>query len=278
MSSTKTLKIEALTIYPVKSCAGIALERARLDAFGLVGDRRWMLVDLAGEFINQLSRPRLSLIQTALAPDGLVLRAPGMPPLSLSEGQHEAHHSVHVMYKNEVSAARVSDVASQWFSEFLGAPHELVALTDDIDRRVKPKYTSPHIAAGALHDRVGFADDFPHLLATVESLERLNRELPAPVDMRRFRPNIVVSGAEAFAEDGWRVLRAASGVELLFGKPCVRCAMITVDPDEGARRGPEPTRSLARLHTLEQGVCFGVLLTHRGEGSLEVGELLEVVE
>lgn len=275
---TETLRIEALMIYPVKSCAGIALERAELDAFGLAGDRRWMLTDASGAFVNQLAQPRLSLIQASSTAKGIELRAPGMQTLNVSSGQREAAHSVHIMYKREVSAARVSEAASRWFTEFLGSPHELVALTDDIERRVKPKYTRAHAGAGALHDRVGFADDFPHLLATVESLQHLNHVLDAPVDMRRFRPNIVVSGGEAFAEDGWRVLRAESGVELLFGKPCVRCAMITVDPDEGARRGPEPTRSLARLHTLEAGVCFGVLMTHRGVGALEVGEMLEVVE
>ena len=96
--------------------------------------------------------------------------------------------------------------------------------------------------------------------------------------MERFRPNLVVGGAPAFAEDGWNGLRVG---EVIFrvAKPCSRCSVITVDPATG-ETGPEPLRTLATYRKREGGVMFGVnLVAIAGiPGELRAEDRVEILE
>jgi uncharacterized protein YcbX len=76
--------------------------------------------------------------------------------------------------------------------------------------------------------------------------------------MRRFRPSVVVSGAPAWAEDGWRRLRIGA-VTFRSVKGCDRCVLTTVDPDTAAK-GHEPLFALARHRRWDGKVWFGVNL------------------
>ena len=78
------ITLSALNVYPVKSAAGIALSTARVDARGLAGDRRWMVVDENRTFLTQRMHPRLALVSVAIAGDGVILTAPRMPALAVS--------------------------------------------------------------------------------------------------------------------------------------------------------------------------------------------------
>ena len=78
-----TAAITGIFSYPVKSCRGIAHERAQLAATGFEGDRHWMLVRPNGRFVTQRELPRLALVGTQLTPTSLALTAPGMPTLEV---------------------------------------------------------------------------------------------------------------------------------------------------------------------------------------------------
>lgn len=233
-SSDAACTLQALWIHPVKACAGLAVESAVLDTTGLALDREWMLVDEADEFLSQRDCPRLALVRPQIRADDLVLRAPGMLALHVALDRVESPRRVRV-WNDEVEAWDLGALAAQWFSDFLGRPARLVRFDPDRPRRADRLWTGDRDVATA------FADAFPLLVTSTASLAELNRRLAAqglaPVDQRRFRPNLVLDGLEAHDEDHIDEIAfdAADGaVRLKLVKPCVRCSVPDVDPDDAA--------------------------------------------
>ncbi|HLL52799.1 MAG TPA: MOSC N-terminal beta barrel domain-containing protein [Myxococcaceae bacterium] len=261
--------VSSLFVYPVKSARGLAVPRARVSDRGFAWDRRFMVVDPEGSFLTQRELPRLALVEVALGEGRLTLRAPGQlaleVPLPPDTG---ARREVEVW--GDVCPAGVIPGAGAWLEGFLGTPCELVYMPDEV-RRPTPADSA---RAGAA-DRVGFADAFPFLLTTTASLEELARR-GADVPMDRFRPNLVVSGCEPFAEDGWRRIRVG-GVVFHVVKPCDRCATTTVDQATG-ETGKEPLRTLASFRRREGKVYFGQNLLHEGSGEVAVGDPVVVLD
>ncbi len=264
------MRLAAIHVYPVKSATGISPEAWPVDAFGLAGDRRWMVIDGDGDFVSQRDLPALARIKTQLFPDGVLLNAPDAEPFLLRRSQ-QASADVTV-WRDTVAAALVDGGADAWLSGALGEPGlRIVYMPDDTVRQADTTYA-------AEGDRVSFADGFPFLLASAAALDHLNAKLDTPVTMSRFRPNLVVEGAEPHAEDGWKRVRIG-GIEFDVVKPCGRCQMVTVDPTVGARDGKEPLRTLSTYRRTASGeVTFGQNLVHRGHGTLHVGDEVEVLE
>jgi hypothetical protein len=263
--------LTSLTVYPLKSCAGLPLTRATVEPLGLQHDRRWMAVRPDGSFMTGRELPALVRVRAVPAPTGLHLSAPGMPDLEVHLPPSDAPRLDVTVWDDTCSAARASAQADRWLSQYLGEPTVLVHVDARMERPVDPKYAAPE-------DRVGFADGFPLLLISAASLADLNQRLPHPVPMARFRPNLVVSGTAAFAEDGWKRLRIGS-VELAAVKPCARCVFTTVDP-ETARADPEqePLRTLSTYRRTGGKVMFGQNIIVRRPGILQVGDAVEVLE
>jgi uncharacterized protein len=261
------VQISELYVYPVKGAAGIPLRQATLDDFGIRHDRRWMIVDAAGRFITQRNQPRLALLQPELEPDRLVLSSPMCGRVELPLEAHGPARRVQV-WDDVTDAVDAGDVAAGFVSRHLDAAVRLLFMPDNTLRQVSLDYARPG-------DRVSFADGFPLLLIGQASLDELNRRLPDPVAMVRFRPNIVVAGATPHAEDGWRRLRVGD-VDLDVVKPCARCAVPNVDP-ETAVAGREPTRTLAGYRRWDGKIWFGQNVLHRSAGVLRVGDPVEVL-
>lgn len=262
--------VSALHVYPVKSCAGIALERSAVEARGLRDDRRWMIVDEQHTFITQRTEPRLALVAVAFHGDELVLRAgdldelrvPVQPPTGAPRRRVQ-------VWRDEVEAIDCGSVAAHWLSRWLGSAVSLVFMPDDVRRAVKPQYSLPS-------DIVSFADGFPLLIASTSSLDDLNARMDAPVPMDRFRPNIVVSGCEPWAEDGWRRIRVGN-LEVRVAKACERCVVTTTN-QRTAQRGVEPLRTLARFRRRENDVLFAQNGVPDAPGSIAVGDAVTVLE
>ncbi|MEC9398448.1 MAG: MOSC N-terminal beta barrel domain-containing protein [Myxococcota bacterium] len=273
------VEVQALYTYPIKSCAGVALERAALGQGGLLHDRSWMLVSTEGKFLNQQRHPKMALISiTAIDASGVTVTAPDMRPLEIKRisAEDELGEPFRV-YKSTVEGTRVGSYADDWFSEVLGTRCHLIQAVSYTSREVAEEHPASHDDPASIRRRIDFADDLPILVATRASLDALNNELEQGVEMERFRPNVILDGTAPFAEDGWRVLRREDGLELLGAKPCVRCSMITVDPSLGVLDGPEPLRTLTRLYNPDgNGPVFGALMMARGGESLEVGDRLQV--
>jgi uncharacterized protein YcbX len=303
---TVTLTLSALTIYPVKSCRGIPVNEAQLGPRGLEWDREWMVVDGNGRFVTQRELPRLAWIETSLTSDALVLRHPGTSDLKVPLGEQGGREREVTVWRDTCRAWDMGDEATAWFAQLYGRPLHLVRFCADQHRPCDPAWV------GAVPSEAAFADAFPVLVVSEESLADLNQRIqgastsvaagvpPAvergvsppgipgsrPVStsipnrdlpMERFRPNLVVRGGPPYVEDAARVMRVG-GVELHLVKPCVRCRITTTDQATAAV-GVEPLRTLATYRRDEAlgGVVFGqnaIIASGQGE-VLRVGMPVE---
>lgn len=228
------LTLGALYVHPVKSCAGISVERSALMPTGLEFDRDWMLVDADGEFVSQREFPRMQLVRPALRASDMVLKAPGMLALHVGLDTVEAPCRVRV-WNDEMPAYDMGDLAAQWFSDFLGTRVRLARFDPDHRRMADKAWTDGADA------EVSFSDGFPLLVLSRSAVDELNARLAATglpsAAIERFRPNLVLDGLDAHAEDHLRelTLEAPEGpVTLRLVKPCSRCSIPDVDPTTAA--------------------------------------------
>lgn len=260
------MKVHSLFVYPVKSLSGIEVQSFDTDDFGPVGDRRWMIVDDDNRFVTQREHPELARVSTALRRGNVVIDIPGEGEFSLAATEAEVRVLV---WRDWVKAVIGQSGANEALSRFCSKSVRLVYMPDSSFRRVD---------AGRVDEyrRVGFADGFPFLVTNTASLEELNGHLDVPVEMRRFRPNIVLEGAQAWEEDAWQQLTIADN-RFSIVKPCSRCVMTTVDPDTGRKDDAlQPLRTLSRYRRTGDGVIFGQNAIHESPGSIRVGDPVTV--
>ncbi len=275
--------IEQLWIHPVKSCAGLSVQEAELTPTGLAWDRAWMVVDEAGEFVTQRELPRMALIRPSFRLGEMVLRAPGMLALHLSLEAAEWPVKVRV-WDDVVQAWDMGDLAAQWFSDCLGADApqglqrlRLVRFDPQVQRLCSTRWT------GGRASLTQFADGFGVLVTSAASLDELNARLDragkGPVDIRRFRPNIVLGGLESADEDRigvWRV-HTPEGMALLENvKPCARCPIPNIDPETAHVSAPvaDVLQSYRQDRRLDGAITFGMnAIVLQGDGLvLRVGQ------
>ena len=267
---TTALRISALHWYPIKSCRGAPLAEAVVGARGIVGDRAFMVVDADGRFLTQRTLPQMALIEPHVDDHTLRLAAPDSPPLSVPILSRGLPRDV-VVWRDSCAAIDQGDEAAEWLSAFLAVSCRLVRIADDMVRRVDPAFA----VSGA--DQVGFADGYPFLLVTEDSLADLNGRLSTPLPMNRFRPSIVIRGAAPYAEDTWKRIRMG-GITFAVVKPCARCTITTVD-QQTALSAQEPLRTLATYRQVQgRGVLFGQNLIHESTGVIRVGDAVEIVD
>lgn len=261
--------LTAITMYPVKSIRGISLAAADVEPEGLAGDRRWVIVDDTGTFISQRTAPRLATVRGRIAGAGLVLAAPGRPPLPIEPGDGDGARLQVTVWQDVVDARGGYDRADDWLSTFLDRSCRLAFMDDRCRRPLGP-------AAGSGEQVVSFADGYPCLLIGDASLADLNGRLEHPLPMDRFRPNLVVTGAGAYAEDRWRRL-AIGAAEFSVAGPCARCNVTTVDQATGTAGGPEPLKTLATYRQGPRGVEFGVNLRVERPGRISNGDRVTIL-
>ncbi|MEU9441224.1 MOSC N-terminal beta barrel domain-containing protein [Streptomyces sp. NPDC048304] len=270
-------EVQSIHVHPVKAFRGVAPREAVVEPWGLAGDRRWTLIDDGGKVVTQREQPRLALAAAEPGPGGGVrLSAPGRAPLTVPVPEPAGTVPVNV-FGTKVEAVPAADAAHAWCSAYLEADVRLVHLDDPATRRpVDPEYALPG-------ETVSFADGYPLLVTTTVSLDALNSLIAegphaheGPLPMNRFRPNVVVSGTEAWAEDHWS--RISVG-EVLFrvAKPSGRCVVTTTDQDTAAR-GREPLRTLARHRNVGSRLLFGQNLVPLSRGTIRIGDPVRVLD
>jgi uncharacterized protein YcbX len=264
-------QLKELVRYPLKSGIGERLEDAGVERRGLVGDRRWMVVDSKGVFLTAREHPRLLLVRAAPGDFGaLTLFVDGRSPCVVDAPLPQRTSVSVSVWADDCAAFCLGDVVARWMTEHLGLECRVVYMPDTVER-------APSGDVARRGDLVSFADGYPLLLAQQESLNQLNSQLSPKVPMACFRPNLVVAGFEPFAELTWSRLRIGA-LEFEVGGPCVRCQLTTRDPKTGERRRDgEPLAALAKDHRSEGGVVFGINLIPRSVGRLSVGDPVEIL-
>jgi uncharacterized protein YcbX len=265
------MHLSDLYIYPLKSGAGINLSQSLVESRGLQLDRRWLVVDLDGRFMTARKNPKMVLIRAIPQHNHeLMLSADGFDSVLVS-GKYDLRQLERVsVWSDECEGIYISREADLWLSNFLGIPCRLVFMPEETERAVDPDYAQQG-------DIVSFADGYPLLLTTEASLADLNGRLSESIDMIRFRPNVVVQGVDAFAEDSWKRVMIGS-VEFECSRPCARCVLTTVDPSTGRKdESGEPLTTLKTYRHEGKGVLFGVNLIPRSSGQLHVGDEVKIL-
>lgn len=284
------MHISEINIYPIKSLKRIALQSSAVEARGLEFDRRWLIVDKDGEFLTQREVPKMATVNVAVRGDALDVWANGSGKLAI-EPLFEGERVTAEVWGTTSEALSYDVETNEWFSDALGQEVKLLYMPDDAGREINPKFNKGN-------ERVSFADGYPLLVIGEASLADLNDKLEAGgspafrrLPMNRFRPNIVVSGSEAFAEDGWKRFRVGEAV-FRSTKPCARCVMTTVDQIKGEFDGKEPLKTLATYRMAKEvmperyealglnatAVLFGQNLIPETPGvTIRVGDAVEVI-
>ena len=262
--------------YPIKSLRGQRLAESPVEPRGLVGDRRWMIVDERGVFQSLRQHPAMSGIVADEPAGGLSIRLwehdHGCIDILRPTDQASERRRVRV-WSDRLETLDAGERAADWLSAVLGTRVRLVYQSDSHARYVDADH------ADDAQTPVSLADGFPLLLTTTGSLDLLNAHLDAPVDMRCFRPNLVVDTDTAWLEDDWRTIRIGD-IRCRVVKPCERCVAVTRDPDTGEQADPvEPLGTLKTLHADHRGrVIFGQNLIPIDSGRLRAGDAVEVID
>lgn len=268
------MQLSQIFTYPIKSCGALSHSEIELGARGPLFDRQWMVVDSEGMFITQRELPQLAVIQPSLNDDTLSITAPGMPEIHVLLQREPGEIWRVEVWRDTCNAWDEGDEVANWLSDYLNVDARLVRMADGYVRQVDTTYAPENTP-------VGFADAFPLLIVSQASLDELNRHMIArskeAIPMSRFRPNLVVSGADAFAEDSWRTIQIGD-ITIDVVKPCARCATTTVDQATG--KVPDTAEPLATLNTFRKQngkVMFAQNAIHRAPGVLRVGDGIEVL-
>lgn len=229
--------LEAIAVYPVKSCRAVPLVAAVVAPTGLEGDRVWQVVDDDQSDVTQRQHPALATVQPTPLAGGLRLEAPGLEALVV-EAPAGPVTTTRSHFGLPVAAVDAGDRAAEWFSTLVGSPVRLVRLADQEGWRLPDQLDL--FGQGA-----AFSDAAPVLVTATASLDHLRERADEPFGMDRFRPNLVVRTDEAWDEDTWAEVRVGEA-HLRAVLPWPRCAIPQVDQQTG-RRTSEPARVL-RAH------------------------------
>lgn len=266
-----SVKLSGLTTYPIKSAAGIPLSQSSVTTRGLRYDRRWMVCDRSGKFLTQRKFPKMALIRVTVEDklrlsitdhDAAALELP-LPPESADPVDVD-------VWGDACTAWSMGHEAAQWLSNFLGFEAQLVYMPDSSHRPADHgRFETPN----------SFADAYPFLLISEASLADLNGRLQQPVPMNRFRPNLVVTGCDPFAEDTWQQIKIGDTV-FDVAKACSRCSIPGVEQSTGVQ-GKEPLKTLATYRRWDHAIWFGQNLIARrtgtGTGMLRVGDEVKIL-
>jgi uncharacterized protein YcbX len=254
--------VTELNVFPLKSGGGTSLTDAEVTPAGLRHDRAFMLSRPDRRHLSQREVPRLASLRPAYDGVKLTVHAPQVVAPLVHEPVDGPALDVTV-HRRPCQGVDQGDEAAGWFSDVLGLSCRLVRFTG----------VRPTMRGGGT---LAFADGYPLMVLSRESLHDLNERLTGPLPMNRFRPNIVLEGLGPYGEDTISTLRIGE-VEIDLVRPCDRCVITTVDQDTG-RRTREPLRTLATYRTQvfdgEREIMFGRLAIPRILGTIAVGDVV----
>lgn len=265
----RDLRLSEIWIYPIKSLGGIRLDKARVLPKGLEYDRRWMLVDEQNRFITQREHPELSLFQLTINNRQLaILHRTNQESVQFNINTHSTYAETVTIWDDQVQASEVDENVSRWFSDQLKMKCRLMHFPETNSRPVDPAYATKN-------EQVSLADGYPFLIIGQSSLDDLNKRLPDPISMQRFRPNFVFTGGEPYEEDHWKNFTIGE-VRFIGVKNCSRCVLTTVDPKTGIK-GKEPLQTLSTYRKRNNKIYFGQNVMTSQISDVQLGERISLI-
>ncbi len=268
-----TITLTALHIYPVKGLGGIDLSQALVTTRGLLHDRRFLVVREDDFFVTQRDFPKMATVWVEVDDDTVTLSAPDMDSISFDAEPPMRPARQVTVWRSVVAAHSVSPEVDAWLSEYLGERLRLVYMPEGSERHCNPEFAGPD-------DIVSFADGYPFLIASEESLADLNERIVknggGRLPMNRFRANLIVKGCEPYAEDTWKEFQIGEAV-FRGVKHCARCQVTTTDQASGEVRGPEPLATLSSYRNTASGPLFGMNLVPVKLGTVRIGDELRLL-
>lgn len=280
MDSADAGAVQSIWRYPVKSMMGEAVRESEVSERGLAGDRAYALVDRASNraavvrtWASRLMSYRAEYLE-APRPDGppaaVRIRTPQGVELTTTQADIEA---------------RLSDGFDRPLSLMSEAPAGL--LIEFPAGTLSGKLAQITEAPGSGQAPAGtFFDVAPVHLIAASTIDHLKAAYPpGVVDVRRFRPNIVVDGAgEPFVENGWAGRRLGVGDEVVLSVsiPCPRCVNVTL-PQDGLAREPRLLKTIAQGNLLDLGdygrlPCAGVYAQVVKPGRVRTGDAVRLLD
>jgi uncharacterized protein len=252
------MRIQSITIYPIKSLGPVHLQEAWVEPAGLRGDRRYMLVDAQHQFITQRTRPELTRFTIEQQEGGFLIKD------KLSQSHKFLAHEVPLgsllkvkIWDDEVMASEVLDEWSAWFSALIGETCFLVLQDPAHIRSISEKYQTQG------SQQSSFADALPILLSSEASFVEVADRLAEELNPLRFRVNVIVSGSEAFEEDTW--------AEIQIGES------VNVNPADGTKND-STLRALASFRSFGNKVYFGQQFVPISMGKIQVGDPVRPIQ
>ncbi|MDX2216607.1 MAG: MOSC domain-containing protein [Oculatellaceae cyanobacterium bins.114] len=233
-------RISAIFRYPVKSMAGESVDVAQLGWHGIEGDRRFAFRRLS-------DKSGFPWLTAGRLPELILYR----PFRNIDDGA--------------IAPTHVQTPTGDRFELFSEA------LRDDISRRFGS-------AVELMQMNHGIFDEASISIINLTTLQSIEHTIGRSIDIRRFRPNIVIETFESkpFAEDAW------VGRKLTFGSdtnaaiqvtmPDPRCSMINLDPDT-ATPDPAVMQAVVRLNQNNAG-AYGTVV---GAGEIRVGQTVSLM-
>lgn len=231
------MNVSEINIYPVKSLGGISLNEAVVEKRGFQFDRRWMMTDKNSEFFTQREFPKMATLSISIKKDCLEISDSANEKIEVPFDFEKGELKKVRVWQSVCDAFVLPENVNQWLSDRLETECQMVYMPDESEREINKFFRQ--------HDEiVSFADGYPFLIIGENSLNELNKRLDSKLPINRFRPNIVVSDSEAFAEDRWKKIQIGKTV-FRSTKPCARCVVTTVEQNRGEFEGKEPLKTLA---------------------------------
>lgn len=260
--------IDSLYIYPIKSLQGIRINRGLLVNEGLQYDRQWMLVDQHKQFLSQRKIAHMATLKTAIHNDTLVVSNAQGDSITLQLNARHAGNISVTVWHDTVMAYAENDSVNEWFSEQLGTPCKLVRLADNEQRLIDPDYAKAQ-------EVVSFSDGFPLLIVAASNIDLLNSKLDMPVNMDRFRPNIVIDGLPPHGEDQIESI-IINDIQIDLVKPCSRCSIPSIHQTSGIKR-PDILRALLPYRQIGKKIYFGMNGIHKKCGLINTSDKIQII-
>ncbi|OWM89521.1 hypothetical protein CDL15_Pgr024269 [Punica granatum] len=270
--------VKSIYIYPIKSCGGFSVESWPLSNTGFLHDRGWVLKSLTGEILTQKKVPSLGLISTFidLSRGILVVKTPRCKDkLEIDIGPDSQKHARDQinLHARRYDVQVYSDDVNVWFSNAVGRPCSLLrcAINRNFDHS---KENGSAEGCRDVKSQLNFANEAQFLLISEESLSDLDSRIklahveegaqqsPIRISPNRFRPNLIISGGEPYAEDSLRTLKIGGNLFTSIGG-CNRCQMINMTSEGGeVIKSKEPLATLASYRRQKGKILFGILLRY----------------